>query len=180
MAEKLWFSQSIEGLFVRGLSKEMTPALRARLEELGIDVSSIQPAYDNDMVVKAIKLAGATLYPQLQETEALREMGKIFMRGFSGTLMGGALVALMKVIGPRRSLERMERNFRTGGNYVQSKFTSLGKGKAQVWFNDVTGIADFYAGIIHRGGEFAGAKNMNVTYGSPATEECTFTVTWDE
>jgi uncharacterized protein (TIGR02265 family) len=180
MAEKLWFSQSIEGLFVRGIGKDMTPELRAQLKALGIDVASIQPAYENDSVVKAIKLAAATLYPAAPEREALREMGKLFMRGFADTLMGAALVGLMKVIGPRRSLERMERNFRTGGNYVQSKFTSLGKGKAQVWFNDVTGIPDFYAGIIHRGGEFAGAKNMNVTFDSPAAEECTFTVTWDE
>lgn len=180
MAEKLWFSQSIEGLFVRGIGKEMTPELRAQLKALGIDLGSLQPAYDNEVVVKAIKLAGTTLFPKLKEPEALREIGKIFMRGFSDTLMGAALVQVMKVIGPRRSLERMERNFRTGGNYVRSKFTSLGKGKAQVWFNDVTGIPDFYAGIIHRGGEFAGAKEMTVSYDSPAREECTFTVTWAE
>lgn len=178
MAEKLWWSQSIEGLFVRGIGKDMTPELRAKLKALGIDLEALQPAYDNEVVVKAIKLAGATLFPKLDENAALRQMGVLFLRGFADTILGSALVQVFKVIGPRRSLERMERNFRSGGNYIQTRFTSQGKGRAQVWFNDVTGIPDFYAGIIQRGGEVAGAKDMKIT--SEGTEECTFTITWDE
>jgi hypothetical protein len=42
MAEKLWWSQSIEGLFVRGIGKDMTPELRAKLKDLGIDLSAQQ------------------------------------------------------------------------------------------------------------------------------------------
>ena len=102
------------------------------------------------------------------------------MRGFSETMMGRALVQFMKVIGPRRSMQRMERNFATGGNYIQTRFTSLGVGKAEVWFNDVSGIPDFYAGIIQRGGEFSGAKDLQVTFAPVVDTECTFVVTWTE
>jgi uncharacterized protein (TIGR02265 family) len=180
MTEKLWFSQSIEGLFVRGIGEQMTPSLRAELLGLGIDLGNLQPAYDNEVVVKAIKLAGSTLFPSMEQPEAMHQMGHLFMRGFAATFMGAALVQFMKVVGPRRSLQRMERNFRTGGNYIEAKFTSLGVGKAQIWFNDVNDIPEFYAGIIHRGGEFAGGTGMNVTFERKNPPECTFLIEWNE
>lgn len=178
MPEKLWFSQSIEGLFVRGVGDRMTPALRAQF--IGIDVKNLQPGYDDAVVTRAIRLTGEVLFADKPEPEALRAMGALFMHGFAQTLMGKALVQFMKVLGPRRSLQRMERNFRTGGNYIETRFESLGEGKAQVWFNDVSGIPDFYAGIIQRGGEFAGARDMLITFEPVTNTECTFVVNWKE
>ena len=175
MPEKLWFSQSIEGLWVRGVGDSMTPSLRAQLLALGIDLEHLKPAYPNDDVVKAIRLTAEALFGG--HPDAMRKMGALFMKGFAETLMGRAMVQFMKVIGPRRSLQRMERNFRTGGNYIESRFTSLGVGKAQVWFNDVSGIPDFYAGIIETGGGFAGAKDLKVTFDETAN---TFDVNWTE
>lgn len=180
MVDKLWFSQSIEGLFVRGVGERMTPALRAQLLELGINLKNLKPAYDAAVVTQAIRVTGKALFAEKFEPEQLRAMGALFMHGFAQTLMGKALVQLMKVVGPRRSLQRMERNFRTGGNYIESRFESLGEGKAQVWFNDVSGIPDFYAGIIQRGGEFSGAKNMAITFAPVTNSECTFVVDWKE
>jgi uncharacterized protein (TIGR02265 family) len=175
--EKLWFSQSIEGLFIRGVGEAMTPALRAQLLGLGIDLERLKPAYPNDAVVSSIRLSGEALFPGKPEPEALREMGKLFMKGFAETLIGRAMVQFMRVIGPRRSLQRMERNFRTGGNYIETRFTSLGERKAQVWFNDVSGIPDFYAGIIERGGQFAGARALQVTFDAGTSA---FDVNWTE
>ena len=180
MTEKLWFSQSIEGLFVRGIGDRMTPVLRAQLLELGLDLRNLKPAYDDAVVSRAIRLTGKALFGDQPEFDQLRATGALFMHGFSQTLMGKALVQLMKVVGPRRSLQRMERNFRTGGNYIETRFESLGEGKAHVWFNDVSGIPDFYAGIIQRGGEFAGARDMVISFAPVTNAECTFVVDWKE
>jgi uncharacterized protein (TIGR02265 family) len=107
-------------------------------------------------------------------------VGGLFMQGYAETCIGRAMVQLMKVFGARRSLERMQRNFRTGGNYIETRFAPLDKGKAELWFNEVTGIPDFDAGVIERGGRFAGAGNLSVTF-SPGTDaSSTFLVTWDE
>lgn len=180
MTEKLWFSQSVEGLLIRGVGAQMTPSLNAQLVALGIDLAHLKPAYPNDAVVSAIRLTASVLFPGQTERDALRGMGTVFMRGFAETLMGKAMVQFMRVIGPRRSLQRMERNFRTGGNYIETRFTALGAGKAEVWFNDVSGIPDFYAGIIERGGLFAGAKELQVTFPAQLDASCTFVVDWVE
>ena len=180
MSEKLWFSQSLEGLFLRGVGDAMTPALRAQLLELGIDLTRLQPAYADEVVTKAIRLTAVALFGGKPEAEALRHVGALFMKGFAETLLGRAMVQFMKVIGPRRSLERMQRNFRTGGNYIETRFTSLGKGRAEVWFNDVSRIPDFYAGIIQRGGEFAGATDLRVAFAPQTDASCAFLVDWTE
>lgn len=102
------------------------------------------------------------------------------MRGYVETLLGRAMVQVMKVVGPRRSLERMQRNFRTGSNYIETRFTSLGKGQAELWFNDVSGIPDFYAGVMSAGGRLAAAGNVRVTVHPSTDESCRFLVEWDE
>lgn len=180
MTEKLWFSQALEGLFVRGVGADMTPALRQRLLELGIALTHLRPAYGIEVVARAIRAAGEELFPGQPEAQALRQVGALFMRGYAETLIGRAMVQFMRIIGPRRSLERMQANFRTGGNYVETRFTSLGPGIAEVWFNEVCGIPDFYAGIIARGGAFAGARELEVTFEPPTGDGCTFRVEWKE
>jgi len=180
MAEGIWFQQSVEGLFVRGVGERMTPALRGKLLELGIDLARLQPGYPNSAVSEAIRFTGAELFPDRPEREALRAVGALFMDGYQHTFMGRAMVQLMKVIGARRSLERMERNFRTGGNFLETRFTSLGQGKVELWFNDVGDIADFYAGVMERGGQLTGAADISVTFTRDAPPACTYLVTWSE
>jgi len=64
---------------------------------------------------------GDDALPALERDEALERLGEDFFRGFSSTLIGQALKAMMRVIGTRRSLQRMERNFRTGNNYMETR-----------------------------------------------------------
>jgi uncharacterized protein (TIGR02265 family) len=182
MTQKLWFTQPIEGLFVRGIGARMTPSLNADLLGLGLDLTNLQPGYEDEVVVKAIRHSASVLFPTLSEPQGLHQMGQLFMQGFASTFLGKALVQFTKVIGPRRSLARMERNFRTGVNFVEAKFTSLGKGKAQLWFNDVTGIPEFYAGTLQLGAEFSGGEDVKVTFepSRPGSPECTFVITWAE
>lgn len=180
MSEKLWFQQSIEGLFLRGVGQDMTPSLRAKLLALGIDLTALKPGYDAQVVSQAIRVTAAELFPTKPESEALREIGALFMRGYVQTLVGRAMVQLMKVVGPRRSLERMQRNFRTGSNYIETRFTSLGPGMAELWFNDVSGIADFYAGVMSAGGRMAAAGEVRVTVNPSEDASCRFVVEWPE
>lgn len=178
VSERLWFQASVEGLFVRGVGEALTPALSLELRALGLDVERLQPAYPAELMTRAIKLTAATLYPERTDAEGLRELGHVFMRGFGQTLIGRAMVQFMRVIGPRRSLERMQRNFRTGSNFIETKFTSVDANTATVWFNDVSTMPEFYLGIIEAGGRASGAEDISVTHAAGPGSDCTFTVSW--
>ena len=49
----------------------------------------------------------------------------MFWSGYEKTLVGSALTAMLRVLGPKRTLERMTRNFRTANNYTEVTVEAL-------------------------------------------------------
>lgn len=161
--ERLWFDQAIEGLWLRALGGRVTPALRASLKDAGLDLDRLLPGYPAATVARCVKLTAAALFPGQPEDDALREVGRLFLTGYQQTLIGRAVLQVLKLIGPRRSLQRMQTNFRSV-NYVKTRFTELGPTRAEVWFNHVDGMPAYFAGIIEQGGVLSGAKAVTVTW----------------
>ena len=93
--------------------------------------------------------------------------------------MGRAVFGILKLIGPMKGLQRMERNFRSGNNYVSTRFTQLGPTAAEVWVSDVHEHPGFDAGIILGGGKLLGAKNFAVAIAAVEGGSCTYRVSWD-
>lgn len=178
MSERLWFQSSVEGLFVRGVGSAMTTSLAARLAAIGIDLNALAPAYPAAVMTEAIHMTVAELFPERTSAEGLRELGRVFMRGFGQTFIGAAMVQFMKVIGPRRTLERMQRNFRNGSNFIETRFTAVDERTATLWFNDVSGMPEFYAGILEEGGRTTGTADVAVSFTPGEGADCTFRITW--
>lgn len=178
--QRLWFSNSIEGLLVRGIGTRLTPDLRARIRTAGINLDRIEPAYPVEVFVAACRAVMPTLYPQSTEADAFYELGCSFMRGYSETLLGGAMVRMMKLIGPRRTLERMTKNFRTGGNYIETRFIALGPGSVELWISDVTEMPDFYRGIIEEGARMIRVKELSTTMLPADPPAALFRIDWKE
>ena len=179
VTQRLWFTQTVEGLFIRGLGERLTPAAKEALAKVGIDVRrKLEVAYPAEVVEQACLTVLPFVFPNATQDEGLFELGRTFMRGYSSTLMGSAMVGVMKVIGTRRSLERMTKNFRTGGNYIETKVTVHGPTSVELGFNDVGHMPGFYRGILHGGGELIGAKEMRIEQrpGEPPT--ATYLVSW--
>jgi uncharacterized protein (TIGR02265 family) len=177
--EKLWFSHTIEGLFVRGLGSRMTPEHLATLKAGGIDLAKLKPAYPVEDVFAVCRTLLPRLWPELSTFDAEVQLGICFMQGYTQTLMGGAMVKLMRLIGPRRSLERMQANFRGGGNYIETRFTSLGPTLVELWFNDTSGMPGFYLGVVEEGGRMVNAKNLKVTAVPDVPPASVLRVSWD-
>jgi len=177
--ERLWFAHTVEAMFVRAFGVRLTPALRARVASRGIDLDRLKPAYPVDEVVAALKNIVPDVFGRVPEAEAMHQLGVSFMQGYVETLVGKAMVQMMKLIGARRTLERMQKNFRTGGNYVETRFKALGPTQVELWINDVSDIPDWYRGVIEEGGRMVGAKNLRVTQRHDAGQAWFLDVTWD-
>lgn len=179
VTQRLWFTQTVEGLFIRGLGERLTPAAKEAVAKAGIDVSKkLEVAYPAEVVDAACRAVLPFVLPGVTEDEGFFELGRIFMRGYSSTLIGSAMVGVMKVIGARRSLERMTKNFRTGGNYIETKVTVHGPTSVELWFNDVGQMPGFYRGIIVGGGELIGVDSMRVQQRLLEPPTASFHVTW--
>lgn len=176
MEERLWFDAAIEGLWHKALAGKVTPALEARLRAEGIDLARLLPGYPAAVAARCVALTAAALFPDQPEDDRLRAIGRTFLLGYQQTLIGRAVIQVLRLIGPRRSLERMQSNFRSV-NYVKTRFTALGPNSAEVWFNHVDGIPAYFAGIIEQGGAFAGAKSVQVSW-AEKDGGCAFRVDW--
>jgi uncharacterized protein (TIGR02265 family) len=116
--EPTYSETATDGMFRRALAGRITPQLQGELKQLGIDLDRpTLAAYSQAAWEGGVKRAAEQLFPGLPIEKAYFELGKLYMVGFQSTLVGKAVTQLGKLIGPERTLLRMERNQRTTNNY---------------------------------------------------------------
>jgi uncharacterized protein (TIGR02265 family) len=86
-------------------------------------------------------------------------------------------VALSRVLGPRRSLERSARDLRSSNNYLQLEVHTDAPNRHRLTFAHI-GYPDFCAGAVERAVELAGARQVEVVIQRVEGEEADFLVTW--
>lgn len=161
MTEKLIFAQTFEGL-LRSLTGKLTPRLATGLRERGFDPGlPLLPAYPQAVFVEVVSFLSRELHPGLGPDDASCALGRGFMDGYGETMVGRAMMAMMRLIGPRRTLERVSRQFRTGNNFSETKLTPVGATEYHLWVNECR-LPGWYIGLLSRGLELAGAKAVKV------------------
>ncbi len=179
--ERLVFSHVLDGLYFRALKGQVTPRLVQRLRaEAGVDLEKpLEPGYPHTTWTKCVQLTAQELFPGVPEDEALQRVGATLTRGYFDTLVGGALAAMLRVLGPARALKRMDRSLRSGNNYSESRVTELGPGKFTMWTNEAGPLRYNMMGVVRQGAEIAGAKNLQVRITHFDDDSTTFDLSWD-
>lgn len=174
--EKLVFSSTADGL-IRALGPDLTPALKAKLRDAGLDVDAkFPPAWPFEKMTSWLRLIAAEVFPGVPEDEALRRVGRRFIEGWSGTLLGSATAQLLKVMGPRRSVERIGRAFRTSDNFTEVDFESLSANTANVIIKHQV-LHTYALGILEAGVAMV-AKGGHVTLQKVEGDVATYFVEW--
>ncbi len=168
-----------EGLFSKALKLEVTPLLRRRLQDLGVDLAALKPVYPHAVWLRSLVAAAEELYPGRPLPEAMRELGGRAVTGYFETLLGMALKQLLRAIGVRRTIGRMTLNFSSTNNYTETKIRDLGERHVELWMNELTETQHNMAGIIQTGLTIAGGKNVRVTITGSDDRGCTYEVRWD-
>lgn len=178
---ELVFQHAVEGLFLVGLKGRVTPELQARLRSAGLDLSRpLMPAYPRAAWNSFIQITAESLWPEESPERAHHALGRQLLLGYSRTLMGGAILRLLRLIGPRRTLERMTQNFRSGGNYNLCRATAVGPREMLFWMNEPTLHPSYVAGIIDMTLELVGVQQRDIQVQLKDAEGCTYRVTWEE
>lgn len=178
MSDKVVFEQTIEGLFLRGLGSRVTPALKGQLKAAGLDLDQkLLPAYPFAVWMKTLELTAAALYPGEPLERAMFQVGEAFLDGYRETFLGRAVLGMMRVLGPRRTLLRATQNFRSGNNYTETRITEVGAAVIDLWMNEVGPYPTFTSGVIHAGLVVAGAT-PRVDIRDHDGHACTFRVSW--
>jgi uncharacterized protein (TIGR02265 family) len=114
----------------------------------------LEPAYPADSWAAAVKLIGADLFPDRDADDQHRQIGERTIDQFSTGFIGKALMAAARLWGPRRSLQRLTNNLRTGANFLDTRFDHIDDKLQELWISDVSGVPGFYAGLIQAGSKY--------------------------
>lgn len=174
------FGNTVGGLFNGALSGKLSPDAHAQLKAVGLDLSRpLHSAYPLRTWEQALVIAGRDLYPYLDEAEQFRQLGRELITGIRTTMLGKAVEQVLKLLGPRRTLKRMNQNLRTSDNFVESRLNELSPNEVEIWISHTMGRPTYYQGIFEEMLEVIEAKSPKVRVHFARGVECTFRIRWE-
>jgi uncharacterized protein (TIGR02265 family) len=133
---RLIFGNLVEALFLRALDGQVTPALQAALQAAGVALDKLLPAYPAEEWERALQIAQVTLYPRLQPDESMEILGQLVIQGYEQTRLGGAMLESVRLLGPKRALERLPRLLGSFRNTSETRIASMGARECELWVGD--------------------------------------------
>ena len=170
------FPAAAEGM-LKGMGPRATPEFKAHMKKAGLDFDKIPPAIPIETWTPFMRAAAAFAWPQEAEDEAMRLLGLHFIRGWKNTAIGSATSMMLRVLGPRRTLTRLDRAFRTSDNFTRAVTELVGSNEALVSINEVQGSPTYWIGILQGGLEVLG-RDGSVTVHHVKLPGATLRVTW--
>ncbi len=181
MTDRLVFDQTLEGLFIRGLSDQMTPTLKNQLRSLGVDLDrKLLPAYPFPVWSACVRLAAKELYGDEPPEVSYHRLGELMVDGYRSTLWGRALFRLLRLQGPRRVIGRAQQSFRSGNNYTEIRIRELGPLHLELRVNEEGLTRHLMQGAMLAGLRGSGAREPRVELKDFTEQDVTFHVTWEE
>ena len=187
--EPVVFGAAVDGMR-KALGKHFTPALLETLKQAGVDFDKPQVAYSLDTWLVVMRALGATVAGEVPEHERYQHLGRLFMRGFVETPLGFAALTAGKLVGIKRTLLRMGRNFRTASNYIETEFVEVGPHELRIRTfihekflprvsDRSTLIADYRQGVLQEVlALVGGVGSVQVVDAKHDRHDVTFRITW--
>jgi uncharacterized protein (TIGR02265 family) len=168
------FSSTVEGL-MRAMGDKLDEAAHRRFAELGLPMKGkLQPTYPRALWIKVCLAAGEVMFPQLPAEQQRIQLGHRFIRGYGETLVGKTLLTAMKLLGPKRSLERLQRSLQTGNNYTKVTLREV-EGGFELDLADAP-YPEWYQGMFEAALQVTGAKSWSVTPSKRVGNDITYSI----
>lgn len=179
MTGRLYYAVAVEGTFKLGVGALLSEAQRTTLrEELGIDPYDTKSGYPVEVMHRGFEFLQRELFPDMAPEASEELLGVLSFRGFAETLVGKAIVQMMRLIGPERTMPRMAKNLKAGTNFMDIRSRKLGPGRFELDVSDVGGMPHFYRGMFHEGLQLTLAKDLKVELVKLVGRGATYRITW--
>jgi uncharacterized protein (TIGR02265 family) len=173
--EHVVYRAAVEGLFVGELGARLDDAARAALRAAGLDLAHLEPAYPLAVLDACMDVVACTVFAELPRREALRELGRLQVRGFSRSVPGWLVLHALALLPTGRMLERLTAAWRNANNFIETRAARLPDGDYTLWVNDVGGEPENVAGLIEE--SFAASGHpARVEVGAPDGCACVYTL----
>jgi len=175
-AEWFVYDHTVDGLFFKALRARITADVAAKLKPLGIDLAGKPKSVPHAQWKQALVLA-AGLFEGTPD-ERFRALGRAVLQRYEETLMGKPVVGLMRLLGPKRILQRVNSTLRSGNNYIVANLKPTGERSYEGDVNECNGNPHYVAGVIEQGLIISGATNVRVEVKDFDGHRATYLIAW--
>lgn len=177
--ENLVFRSALEGLLVHALDGRLTEPLRDRLRQLGADPKAPLPsALPAATFTQLIDACAEEVFRGLPRNEALRQLGRASVEGQGRTELGKAMVAMSRLLGPARTLSRLQQDLGTSASGQAARLTEISPTMYKLRVAETHGAPEYYLGVISALLERCGALHPHVEIASSDRRSCSFSIRW--
>lgn len=178
--EKLFFDGFVEAMIVRPYGPRLTTRAKQRLRERGLDLGAkLHPGYPSHLLVGWLDVLADELFPGTPRPQAHETIGRDFIIGWKHTLLGSAIMQVVKLLPAKRALGRLQRNFRSTDNFTVIEVTDAGPTAVRLHLHDACGSVEFFYGLLDEGATISSAKHPRCRLDAVEGAGARFTCTWE-
>ena len=179
--KKMVFAQTVESIFAPSIARDLTPRGRRRLEEAGLVLGKkLRAEYPLETVRGWMDILRQDLYPGMPRERADELLGRRMVEGLAQTLLGRALVPILRLLGPARAVRRMEENMRHLTNFTRLQMRLTGDDEAEYWIEEPGISSDYTRGEMLAIFEAIGYPRTTVDLVPGTSPGFTFRIRWSE
>jgi uncharacterized protein (TIGR02265 family) len=180
--DELTYSNTFEGLRLALLKHGLEPAVvDPAFRSIGVDFKKLLPGYPKKTFIDALHVSARLAFPSLGSEPAFRGVGRLVLEGYVETVLGKAVHAAARLMGPLWTLKRMARNFRTADNCTETRVDEHTPTDVSVWLNDHLDCHGYYEGLFETIVRLAGGVGARVELEKTSgRREATYRVRWDK
>lgn len=185
LEQRLVYVQVVEGLLQHGLQGRLSPRLKQRLRQVGVDVDRpLLPAYPVPVWTRCLSVIAEETYPGVPREEAFRKLAEAHAQGYGRTVIGRAVYSIMRLLGPRRLVQRMPQTLRSTDNYTEVELVERGPTTYEMKLNSVAlaELPGYVESLFESLLRVGGAESPKVTriHVDPEAPSSTYQLTWVE
>ncbi|GMU05101.1 DUF2378 family protein [Corallococcus caeni] len=173
------YVQVVEGLLQHGLKGQVSPRLRERLRQAGVDLDRpLLPLYPVPLWARCMDIVVEEVYPDVPRAEGYALLARAHVEGYGATLLGRAVMGVMRVLGPRRMVHRLPEVLRGTDNYTEATLTERGPTHFELHLNSSFSAPGYVEALFEGMLAAGGAKAPRVTKVHDDGDSSTYALTW--
>ncbi|MBE4746929.1 DUF2378 family protein [Corallococcus sp. ZKHCc1 1396] len=175
------YVQVVEGLLQHGLRGQVSPRLKERLRQAGVDLDRpLLPLYPVPLWARCLNIIIEETQPGVPREEAFRRLARAHVEGYGATLLGRAVMSVMRLLGPRRVVQRLPEVLRGTDNYTEATVTELGPAHHELRINSVIDAPGYVEALFEAVLQVGGAHAPRVTKLREDADGTVYVLTWTE
>jgi uncharacterized protein (TIGR02265 family) len=178
-ADKRMDKEAFTNLFDAMRSRLNPRSLERMRTEVGVDDKALAPFYPLEKYHHVIKVIAEELYPGRPMDDASYEVGRTLITNYERNVIGKALFAVIRAVGPMRFLKRLPEYYKLNNNYAEVKVEPVGTAGYLLEHNEVGALPHFMRGSMQGAGELLGLKGHAVELVEYDGHRAKFRVTWN-